>query len=119
MALVAPTLNGVTLPHVSRFDYVRLKRGGRLTLASGKVATSLITGSKHVFTLSWLALTEANMTTIEGAVDAAEGADVTFRSPRDLTYTVRAAADSDGLQVQAVRAAGGLRFNVTIVLREQ
>jgi hypothetical protein len=115
---VAPVLAGTTLPHPAGFDFQRGSRGGRIRLASGGTAVSLVATNKHTFTLRWLALDEAGYAAVQTACDAAQASGVSFKTPRNTTHTV-IVPNEEALQVQVVRAASGLRYNVSLTLAEQ
>lgn len=126
MAITTPVLNGVTLPQVSvRDGYMEYPgyRGVDTEMVSGALATDLVsTAVKRRFELSWVGLTETQVThSTTGLLKAWEGVrggSASFTAPTGGSYTVTRDIGEMELQVTWYRAAGGLRADVRMKLRE-
>jgi len=125
MAIAQATLNSVNLPYVSKNDGYEESveyRGYQQTLADGSTATELVsTTVKRRFRLSWVALTEDQVTNSStGVLKAYEGiraGSAAFVSPINGNHTV----NRDGEVEIRWYSTGGtptLRADVTMRLKE-
>ena len=118
MAYTQPILGGTTLPHPSEYKEARLFRGAMVEMADGSAAFDVVnTNAKKLYTLTWKAVTDTNKGTIETAFDAMKTASVAFTPPSGAGATTVTRTDKD-LAFDVIRAAPGLRWNVTMELRE-
>ena len=125
MAITQATLNSINLPYVRKNDGYEETvdyRGYQQTLADGSTATELVsTTVKRRFRLSWVALTEDQVTNAStGILKAYEGiraGTATLVSPIGGTHTV----NRDGeLEIRWYSTGGTptLRADVTMKLKE-
>jgi hypothetical protein len=114
-----PVLGGATLPPPQSHDHTRIYRGGTLIMASGKIIHDLTDNTpRHRFTLSFIFLTAAQLTTLQTAYDNIKNQTATYTDIRNLSFTVTR-PDGGELDVQAVVTAGGdIRYNVSMELLE-
>lgn len=122
MAITTPVLGGTTLPQVARNDgYSETLelRGADTIMASGALHTDLVQSSgKRRFSLSWKAMTEAQVTTIETAWATVKNASVSFTSPRGGSFTVTRDVDAKELELKWYGAGNTIRADVGMRLRE-
>lgn len=111
-------LNGQGLPSLTGYREKRAYRGAMIEMADGTAAFDLVQpNSKRVFELNWQTLTSAEKGAIETLFAAMQAGSVTFSPPTgegelDVTRT------ATGLDFVAVATATGLRWAVTMELRE-
>lgn len=126
MAITTPVLNSITLPQVTSKDgfmeYVEY-RGADTEMLSGAVVTDLVsTSAKRRFELSWVGLTEDQVTNAStGVLKAWEGVrsgSASFTSPRGGSYTVTRDVGELELQITWYKGGGVLRADVRMRLRE-
>lgn len=119
MSISATKLNGVTLPQVASYSISTAYVGGAVTLASGQIRRDLMNNNaKRRISLAWVALTGAELATIEAAYHAAVQGDVAFVGPDGMTCNVNAGT-TPGLNKEAFRVAGGaLRWRCSFELWE-
>ena len=118
MAYTQPVLGSSTLPHPSEYKEAREFRGAMATMADGSAAFEVVnTNVKRTYTLTWRAISDTDRSTIRTAWDALKTASVSFTPPTgDGAVTVT--RTETGPTFEVVKAAAGLRWNVTMELRE-
>lgn len=118
MAYTQPILNGTNLPAPSEYKEQRQFRGAMAQMADGSVAFDLVnTAAKRVFTLTWKLLSDANKVVIESVYDAMMMVAVDFTSPSGAAATVVTRTENE-IAFDVVNVAAGLRWNVSMELRE-
>lgn len=119
MSISATKLNGVTLPQVASYSISTTYIGGAVTLATGQIRRDLMAANaKRRFSLAWVALTSAELATVEAAYHAAVNGDVAFVGADGISCNVNAGA-TPGLNKEAFRVAGGaLRWRCSFDLWE-
>ena len=118
MSTIAPILGGTTLPAVNRDGYKEsiVYLGGQAEMASGVLAFDLFsTNQKRRVELLWVALTEAEVTTVLGAYALLRTSSQTFTPPVGSAIVVQRDGDPT---VTWYPAASGPRADVTMKLRE-
>ena len=122
MAITTPALGGTTLPQVyvkGGFMEYPGYRGADLEMASGALATDLISTSvKRRFELYWVGLTEAQVSTVLTAFATVDDSSASFTSPTGGSYTVTRDYGALELEVQWYRGGGVARADVRMRLRE-
>ena len=119
-----PVLQGFTLPWPKASDgygesYAR--RAVNIETANGNfVFQQVTTTGKREFSLEWVAITDAELATLRSAYDAllSTGGTNNFTGATGSTYTVTPAANNPTLEPRATNTPGGLRWNVSMKLRE-
>jgi hypothetical protein len=97
------------------------QRAASLETANGNyVFQRITTAAKREFTLSWAAITAAQLSTIRTAYDAllSTGGSSNFTAPTGSTYTVTPLRDNPPLDIEYVHTPDGGRYNVAMQLRE-
>ncbi len=122
MAITTPALGGTTLPQVYvKGGFVEYPgyRGADLEMASGALATDLISTSvKRHFELYWVGLTEAQVNTVLTAFATVDDSSASFTSPVGGSHTVTRDYGALELEVQWYRGGGVARADVRMRLRE-
>lgn len=118
MAYTQPVIGIYTLPHPSEYREQRQFRGAMAEMANGAVAFDVVnTNPKRVYTLTWRAISDADRATLQNAYDSLKTADASFTPPTgDGAVTVTRTPRE--LVFDGIKAAGGLRWQVTLELRE-
>ena len=117
----APVLSTQTLAHPIEYNEETFYKGSVHRMANGALVRENITNSvKLRFTLTWVALTATERTTLATALATmADGTSVSYISPRNVTYTVVIAEDGEpDFKVLAVKAGAEFRYGGTVVLEE-
>ena len=84
MAITAPILAGVPLPHVSGYTFRQGFRGAATVFVNGGMKVDLAAlGAKRVFVLTWRGLTTTQMNTINTRFNAVRDIATPFVPPRD------------------------------------
>lgn len=125
MAITLAVLNSVNLPYVSKRDGYEESieyRGYQQTLADGSTATELVsTAAKRRFRLSWVALTEDQVTHAStGIVKAYEGVrsgTASFTSPVGGSHTVNRDGELE-IRWYSIGGTPTLRADVVMRLKE-
>ena len=121
MALTTPTLGGSTLTVPSGYTVTLSYRGGRQLMADGTLVTDLVNANaKRVFNLSWLALTDAQRSTLETAYATVKDTSATYVDISGTSYTVTLDEGGDELEFEAHHAGNGaaVRWSTALVLRQ-
>lgn len=121
MAVTTPALGGTTLPQVAwnGYDETPGYRGADTIMASGAMVTDLISTSlKRSFELRWVGLSEAQVTTVLTAFATVDSGSASFTSPVGGSHTVTREVGQLAINVNWYTAAGTLRADVTMRLRE-
>ena len=122
MASTTPALGGTTLPQVGAHDsYMEFPgyRGADLEMASGALATDLISTSvKRRFELAWLGLTEAQVSTVLTAFATVRDSSASFTSPLGGSYTVTRDYGAMEVELSWYRGGGVARADARMRLRE-
>lgn len=123
MAITTPALGGTTLPQVyvkGGFMEYPGYRGADLEMASGALATDLISTSvKRRFELYWVGLTEAQVSTVLTAFATVDDSSASFTSPLGGSYTVTRDYGALELEITWYMVGGGTaRADVRMRLRE-
>lgn len=119
-----PTLQGYTLPWPSSDSGYNEGYGQRavsLEMANGNYAFQRITtAAKREFTIEWVAISDSEYTTVKSAYDAllSTGGSNNFTAPTGSTYTVTPAANNPQLDARYINTPGGVRWSVTMKLRQ-
>lgn len=122
MAITQAVLNSINLPYVSKRDGYEESveyRGYQQTLADGSTATELVsTTVKRRFRLSWVALTEDQVTNastgITKAYEGVRSGTATFTSPVGGSHTV----NRDGeLEIRWYSTGGTPTLRADVVMR--
>ncbi len=118
MAYTTPVLGATTLPNPSDFEKKRAFRGSMTEMADGSVAFDVVsTNVKHAYTLKWAQLDDTDKGKIETAYDAMKTASVSFTPPDGSSAATVTRTETEPTFVM-VTTALGLRWNVTLELRE-
>jgi hypothetical protein len=114
------TLNSNNLPDPQVYKTSTFYRGAATVMADGTIRRDLVDSSaKRRFTLQWVAVTDANKTTLETAFADLDNGSQTFTDHGSTSYTVTRADDQDELEFEHVPTANGNRWNTnTLVLIE-
>ena len=118
MSAIAPILGGTTLPAVNRDGYKETIAylGGQTEMASGLYAFDLFsTNQKRRIELLWVALTEAEVTTVLTAYALLRTGSQSFTPPLGSAIVVQRDGDPT---VSWYPAASGPLADVTMKLRE-
>lgn len=123
MAIIAPVLGGVTLPHVSDYREKEGFRGGAILLVNGGVKFDTVSTKKRTFSLIWKGLTTAQKNTVSAAYMAVQSTPTAFTPPTDGTASPTSVTWSNEgyeLEWQPTSANGGTRllWETTMLLRE-
>ena len=118
MAIVAPVLNGVTMPHASEFSEVLTHRGGAIILANGGISFDVVAATKKTFTLGWRGLLPDDKAKIITAFNSMATASVSFTPPEGAATNVTRSDQQPDLNFVATASAGRLLWETTMVLRE-
>ena len=119
-----PVLQGSTLPYPKADDGYSETYAQRAvsleTANSNLVFQRVTTTGKREFTLAWFAITNTEMGTIRTAYDAllSTGGSSNFTAITGSTYTVTPMPNNPPLTTDYVSAPDGVRWNVTMKLRE-
>lgn len=121
MAITAPVLNSVTLPHVSGYTERVLYLGSRTQLANGTLRSNFVnTNAKRIFVMQWRGLSDAQCATLRTAFDWAIKNNSSFTSPNGGTFTVTLDTGQGEMVFEPVRrgASTTLVWSTSLVLRE-
>ena len=122
MAITTPVLGGTSLPQVGAHDSYNEYpgyRGADLEMASGALATDLISTSvKRRFELAWLGLTEAQVSTVLTAFATVRDSSASFTSPLGGSYTVTRDFGAMEVELSWYRGGGVARADCRMRLRE-
>ncbi|MFN8493141.1 MAG: hypothetical protein U0350_36395 [Caldilineaceae bacterium] len=122
MSLFAPSLAGYTLAPPSAYDEEDVIRGGVGTMADGSVYFEVVTTTttKREFALGWEMATDTQLAIIRMAwtAIATSYSSNNFISLTGGTYTVTRHPDQKLFKVSAVKTAQGVRWKVSLRLRE-
>lgn len=118
MAYTQPILNGTFLPNPAEYREQRAFRGSKAEMADGSMAFDVVNGTaKRIYTLTWTAISDANKAIVETAYDGLKTSSTTFTPPSGAAATTVTRTDRE-IEFTALRTASGLRWNVSIELRE-
>jgi len=117
-----PVLGGTTLPwpaanggYEERYGW----RGADMVMASGAVATDLVTTSaKRAFTLRWVNLSTTDVATVQTAWATVKSSSATLTTLSGSAYTVTRAEGVMELPITWYWRAGAMRADVEMQLRE-
>lgn len=123
MAILAPVLGGVTLPHVSDYREREGYRGGAILLVNGGVRFDTVSTRKRTFSLIWKGLSTDQKNAISNAFMAVQSTPTSFTPPTDAAAaptTVTWSNEGFELEWQPTAVAGGqkLLWETTMLLRE-
>lgn len=119
-----PVLQGSTLAWPAAeggYSETYGQRAVSIETANGNyVFQRVTTTAKREFTLEWRAISNSEYSTIKTAFDAmlSTGGTSNFTAPTGSTYTVTPIANNPPLDAQYINTPGGVRWNVTLRLRE-
>ena len=125
MPLSAPVLATKTLVMPQKYSRTRTYRGGRQIMLNGSTVVDLVsTAAKHEWEMSWPALTDAQLTTLQEAFDALKDTSGNFTDIDGTVYdgTTRSKVSLDGtpqIAYEAVSGGGSVRWSVSIKLRQE
>jgi len=115
------TLNSNNLPDPQVYKITRFFRSSSTTMADGTIRFDLVSATaKRKFTLQWVAVTDADRTTLEAAFDDLDDGSQTFTDHLSASFTVTRAEDQDEIEFEHVpTATSGERWSTnTLVLVE-
>ena len=125
MAITAPVLAGVTLPHTSEYTFRQGFRGAGTVFVNGGMKVDLVAlGAKRVFILTWRGVTTTQMNTINTRFNAVRDVATPFSPPTDTgspeTVNVTWVENQLELEWTATSASGGQRilWETVMQLRE-
>lgn len=121
MAIPAPVLWGWTLASLSEFEDGVSYRGGTTTMANGSDVVDLVASNspKRNFLLTWSAVTAAQKGDIRTAYNGTVvSGSASFTGPDSVTCTVTVADIAEGFTCKARRISSGLRWDITMKLKE-
>lgn len=123
-ALVAPILQGTTLPVPSAFSFRRELRHVATEMASGAVVYDFLDSDpKRIWTLEWRGLTSLETADIFAAFESllTNALSDNFTDPKNQTYTVGVGTNTKIPEATYVAGTGWMSeplYNMSIELRE-
>lgn len=116
--MTTPILGGTTLPEPNEYEEVEEYRGAGRLMASGAVVYDLLSATaKHVYTLTWDALTGAEKATVKTAFATVKTSSAAFTTLEGASVTVTRDPGEDDITFTAVPAANGTRWKASMKLR--
>ena len=118
-----PILQSVTLPWPdSNAGYIEDYGMGAVSIemANGNYSFQILHGAKRSFALKWTAISDGDWAYVRAAYDAllSTGGANNFTAPTGSLYTVTPDTNNPALEATAINTPGGLRWNVSMRLRE-
>lgn len=119
MAATTPTLGGTAMPQVSLYTEEPKYYGGNVITAAGSVRWQLVSTTLYrTYTLEWVALTEAEVGTVEAAWATVDNGTAAFVIPRTGgTITVDRDPDATLNWTWFTDASGNFRADGRMILR--